>query len=192
MLDSPLNLVIIGASTGGTRIIPTIFSVLSELNACILLVQHMPQFINSSFVQTLNLYSEMPVKVVEDGDPLQNGMVYVAPGELHCSILQNRTFHLWKGEKINFVCPSIDVTMLSLQTPKNGESIVGIILTGMGRDGAAGITHTKQIGGTTIAQDEKSCAIYGMPAQAVRTGCIDHVMTPAEIAAFLNEAFSVG
>jgi two-component system chemotaxis response regulator CheB len=187
---APLNLIIIGASTGGTRILPVILQRLKPLKACILIVQHMPEFINISFVKTLGIHCCMPVRLANNGDLLQNGNVLVAPGGIHCSVTQNKTIRLWNGEKVNFVCPSIDVTMQSMQAPVSGETLTGIILTGMGRDGAAGIIHMKKLGGRTIAQDRASSAIYGMPDEAARTGCVDLILNPAEISLQLNRLFA--
>lgn len=188
--NSPLNLVIIGASTGGTRILPIILARLKPLKACLLIVQHMPEFINGSFVKTLGTYCCMPVRLARNGDALQNGSVIVAPGGIHCSVVQNKSIRLWAGERVNFVCPSVDVTMKSVLPPGPGETLTGIILTGMGRDGAAGTIHVKQLGGRTIAQDHASSAIFGMPDEAARTGCVDQILNPAEISVLLNRLFS--
>jgi two-component system chemotaxis response regulator CheB len=186
----PLHIIVVGASTGGTRILPIILGRLKPLRACILIVQHMPEFINASFVKTLKMYCPMPVCLASNGTLLQNGVVLVAPGGIHCSLVQNKSIRLWQGERVNFVCPSIDVTMKSLQPPEPGGSITGIILTGMGRDGAAGIIHIKQLGGLTLAQDHASSAIFGMPDEAARTGCVDQVLNPAEISILLNRLFA--
>jgi len=91
-----------------------------------------------------------------------------------------KKIHLVNSEKVNYVRPSVDVTMNSMQK-KPAQQIIGVILTGMGKDGAQGISHIKQIGGITIAEDEKSSIIYGMPKEAFETGNIDFVLTPEEI-----------
>lgn len=190
-MASPLNLVIIGASTGGTRILPVILRRLKQLRACVIIVQHMPEFINASFANSLAMNCVMPVRLARDSDRLQNGTVLIVPGAWHCSLSRNNTaVHLWQGEKVNFVCPSIDVTMLSILPLRPHGMLMGIILTGMGRDGANGIVHVKKLGGMTIAQEKNSCAVYGMPNEAVKTGCVDLVLPPNEIGDLINRTFA--
>ena len=122
----------------------------------------------------------MEVKIAEHGETLRDGVVYIAPSELHLQLKRNKRIHLFSGEKVNFVCPAIDVTMNSL-IPLENNHLIGVILTGMGHDGAQGLVHVKDIGGVTIAQDEQSCIIYGMPKAAYETGCVDLVLTPEQI-----------
>jgi len=118
-------------------------------------------------------------------------MVLIVPGAWHCSLSRSNTsVHLWQGEKVNFVCPSVDVTMLSIQPLRPRETLMGIILTGMGRDGANGMVHVKRLGGMTIAQEKTSCAVYGMPDEAVKTGCVDYILPPNEIGDLLNRTFA--
>jgi two-component system chemotaxis response regulator CheB len=106
--------------------------------------------------------------------------VYVAPSEVHLTVVQNRTIRLFSGEKVNFVCPAVDVTMESL-TLELGTSLVGVVISGMGSDGARGTAHIKALGGTTIAQDEQTSSIFGMPKEAIATGCVDLVLDPPAI-----------
>lgn len=175
-----MNIMIIGSSAGGPRILKEIFADLPILNGCIVLVQHMPKFINESLCRTLNQATEMDVQIARDDDSLEVGRVYVAPSEVHLELRNNRTIQLIRSEKVNFVRPSIDVTMMSVQE-ESGKSIVGVILTGMGKDGTEGIRHLKKMGGITIAQDEETSIIYGMPREAAATGIIDYILTPPEI-----------
>jgi two-component system chemotaxis response regulator CheB len=93
------------------------------------------------------------------------------------------------GEKVNYVCPAIDVTMQSLQT-KPGDTFVGVVLTGLGRDGAEGIRHIKSLGGLTLAQDEATSTIFGMPRAAMETGCVDYEGTPGAIQQKLIDLFA--
>lgn len=175
-----MNIMIIGSSAGGPRILKEIFTDLPLLNGCIVIVQHMPKFINESFCRTLNQTTGMDVQIAKEDDVLHAGRVYIAPSEVHLELINNRTIRLIRSEKVNFVRPSIDVTMKSVQR-KSGYSIIGVILTGMGKDGAAGIRHLNEIGGITIAQDEETSIIYGMPREAVATGNIDYILTPPKI-----------
>ena len=174
------NIVIIGSSTGGMRMLQRIICDLPKLDAAVVIVQHMPASINDSVREILDRGSEMNVSVAEDGQRLEHGTIYVAPGDMHLQLLFNRRITLFEGEKVNFVRPSVDVTMKSLVKRPN-DRFVGIILTGMGRDGAEGIAHIKELGGITMAQDEGSSVIYGMPKEAFETGCVDWVLTPEGI-----------
>jgi len=179
------NLIVIGASTGGTRVITHLLSLLPPLPACIVIVQHMPSFINMSFARTLSRNAHMEVRLAADQDRLREGVVLLAPSEAHSVFVNNTSIRLVAGPKVNYVCPSIDVAMQSLRPPLEGYRLVGVLLTGMGRDGAAGLAHIKRLGCMTIAQDQASSAIYGMPAEAAKLGCVDHQASPAGIARLL-------
>jgi len=173
-------IVVIGASAGGPRVLKQIFTDLPMLNCSIIVVQHMPNFINESIAQSLNSVTEMEVRLFHQDEVLKDRVVYVVPSEYHAKVIQNRQIQLRQGERVNYVCPAVDVTMLSLhQEP--GVRHLGILLTGMGRDGAEGMRHIKHIGGQTIAQNEKTCAIFGMPKEAIETGCVDWVLPPDQI-----------
>lgn len=185
----PGTLIVIGASTGGPKVLGDMLALLPPLRACVVIVQHMPAFINASFVRTLARQACMDVRLAQDGDSLDEGVVLVAPSDFHLLFGRNRSAHIASGPQVNYVCPSIDVTMQSLQPPTPGQRIIGVLLTGMGRDGAAGLAHIKRLGGLTVAQDEASCAVWGMPAQAVKLGCVDYELPPESIVALLtNEA----
>ena len=177
---NPKNIVIIGSSAGGPRILKSIFQDLPLLDSVIIIIQHMPKFVNESLCQGLDNLTDMSVVIAQDGEELQSGTVYIAPSEVHLELEENMKVKLSKGDKINYVCPSVDVTMRSLE--KQSDSvIIGVVLTGMGRDGANGITHIKRINGVTIAQDEKSSIIFGMPKEAIQTGQVDWVLDPYQI-----------
>jgi two-component system chemotaxis response regulator CheB len=184
------NLIMIGSSTGGVRVLETVFSGLPRLNAAIVLVHHMPEFINRSVADHLQSLSDMDVKVADHRDELVPGRVYLAPSEVHLQVIANRFTELFPGEKVNFVCPSVDVAMNSL-VKRSGDRVIGVVLTGMGVDGAAGISHIKEIGGITIAQDERTSAIYGMPKAAYETGSVDFVLSPEGVRAKLIELVGV-
>ena len=169
------TVILIGASTGGPRALQTVLRGMPPLDASIVLVQHMPEYISGPFRNTLAGLTEMQVVIATDRMGLEPGTVYIAPGGIHLTLEGNTQLRLVQGPKVCFVRPSIDVAMQSLQQ-KPGSRIIGVILTGMGQDGAEGITHIKKAGGITIAQDEKSSTIYGMPRAAVHTGSVDHVL----------------
>ena len=140
----------------------------------------MPLFINRSVRDTIQRGTTMTVKIAEDGDMIRDGVIYIAPSEVHLELKNNRMIYLMNGEKVNFVCPAIDVAMNSF-TPFRNDRIIGVILTGMGHDGAQGLLHIKNIGGLTIAQDEDSSIVYGMPKAAYETGCVDLILSPEKI-----------
>ena len=174
------NLVVIGSSTGGPRILKRLFRDMPKINSPIILVQHMPIFMNDSLKKSIERITDMNVKIAEDKEILENGTIYIAPSEVHLKIVNNMQVRLEKSEKVNYVCPSIDVTMESLKKDGN-RNIFGVILTGMGKDGAKGLSYIKKIGGKTFAQDKDSCVIYGMPRAAYETGSVDFVLSPEEI-----------
>lgn len=181
------NLVIIGASTGGCAVLNKLFKLMPHLQASFLVVQHMPKYINKSFVKTLGNNTPMPVKVADEGDILKPGLVLVAPSDQHCTVVHNTTIHLYEGPKVNYVCPAIDITMQSIKKNFLHGITIGVILTGMGKDGAAGIVHMKEIGAITIAQEKSSCAVPSMPNKAIEAGCVDYIMSPEEISRYITE-----
>lgn len=174
------KIIVIGASTGGPKVLQSFFGGMPRLNASIVLIQHMPKFINLSVARSLDGNTDMDVGIAEDGVRLEPGTVYVAPSEVHLQILNNERVELVAGPKVCFVCPSVNVTMKSLKK-KFGYQIIAVIMTGMGKDGAEGISHVKQIGGVTIAQDKATSTIYGMPEAAFKTGDVDIVANPEAI-----------
>lgn len=182
------NLILIGSSTGGLKVLELLFPRLPILNAAVVIVQHITPLVDKSFASSLQRVSVMPVALAQEGDRLQAGKVYLAPGAVHLTLVNNQTIHCAAGEKVNSVCPSIDVAMKTIKkgvTPK----LAGVILTGMGRDGADGIAHLKECGAVTIAQDQKTSVIYGMPKAAAETGKIDFVLPTERIADKLKELF---
>jgi two-component system chemotaxis response regulator CheB len=169
------RLVVIGASTGGPKALLEIMSRLpSGLPACLLLVQHMPEGFTTSFAKRLDSKSSFQVREAEDGMTLQEGVAYVAPGDYHL-LVNGSALNIVKGLKLHGVRPAIDFTMESAAL-KYGENTVGVLLTGMGIDGAAGMKAIKEQGGTTIAQDEKTSLVFGMPHAAIRLGCVDEIL----------------
>lgn len=168
------KIISITASTGGP---PAITEVLSSLPANvppILIVQHMPKGITKFFAQRLNEVCNFTVKEAEDGDRIQCGLALVAPGGFHMVVTKEKKVALNTDPPVNYVRPSGDVTMAS-SAEVYGNKNVGVIMTGMGADGAKGIKAIKEKGGFTIAQDEKTSVVFGMPKIAFQTGCVDRV-----------------
>lgn len=180
------NLVIIGVSTGGPFTLKELFGELPPLNAAFLVVLHITPQMDYRIAQGLAAAASMPAALAQDGEYLKPRHIYVAPGGTHLKLDGNHRVVLCDGPRVNFVQPSVDVTMLSLSRQLSGK-LIGVILTGMGKDGAEGIRHMKKLGGVTLAQDQKSSTIYGMPKAAVQTGAVDFVLPPKKIAAKLVE-----
>lgn len=182
------NLIVIGSSTGGLKVLEELVPRLPVLRAAVVIVQHITPLVDKSFVASLARVSSMPVSLAQEGQSIQPGQIYLAPGGVHTTFVRNSVIRLDSGEKVNSVRPSVDVAMKSLISPL-GMKLAGVILTGMGCDGAAGISHIKQLGGITIAQDQYSSVIYGMPRAAAETGRIDFILPTGKIADKMTELF---
>lgn len=183
------NIVIIGVSTGGPIALRRLFTNLPPLDAAIVTVLHIPPGMDYKIAKGLNAVASMPVTLAEDGEYIRSGQIYLAPGGFHLQLEGNSRIVVKDGPRVNFVQPSADVAMKSLLKPIKNRKIVGIVLTGMGKDGAGGICHIKSIGGITIAQDKESSAIYGMPKAAFDTGMVDFVLSPEKINQKLSSLF---
>ena len=181
------NIVMIGVSTGGPIALKRLFAGLPPLDAAFVIVLHIPPGMDYKIARGLDGVASMPVALAEDGEYLHSGRIYLAPGGFHLKLEGNSRIILEEGARVNFVQPSADVAMKSLLKPLKQRQIVGIILTGMGRDGADGIRHIKELGGITFAQDRESSAIYGMPKAAVETGAVDFVLPPLNMGKKLIE-----
>ena len=174
------RIVVIGASTGGTTVLTRIVNALPKrMSATVILVQHMPALYTLEFARRLSQSSSCPVEEAKDGSLVAPGGVFVAPGGLHLSVYGN-TFQVRKGEPVNGYRPSADVTMRSVSR-RFCPDVCGVLLTGIGRDGARGIEDVKDSGGFTIAQDEATSTVFGMPKAAIATGKVDFVLSDAEI-----------
>jgi len=170
---------VIGSSTGGPTVVERILSELpAEADLRILVVQHMPTDFTGRFATRLNKRSQYTVREAADGDRIGGGEALVAAGGRHLVVSNYRSGRLrvalTEDDPVNSVRPSVDVTMESAAEVIE-DPLVGVILTGMGTDGAAGIQAIKATGGATLAQDEASSAVYGMPKRAVETGAVDAV-----------------
>jgi len=182
-----VNIVAIGISTGGPRTLRAVLDGLEALDACLLVVQHMPKFVNAPYQESMQSICEMDLRIAEQDDKLAHGTVFVAPSEVHMTLRDNRSIHLFGDDKVQSVCPSVDVLLTSIQA--SDDRVIGIVMTGMGEDGVLGLRHIKNIGGHTIAQDPTSCIIDGMPEAAIATGCVDDVLTYMGIRQMLAESF---
>jgi len=169
------RLVAIGASTGGTEAIYSIIKTLPRDFPGIVIVQHMPPVFTRMYAERLNNSCLMEVKEAKDGDRITEGRVLIAPGDFHMRVKKSGTFwtvECFKGQKVNGHCPSVDILFESIAS-EAGRNSVGIILTGMGFDGAKGLLSMRRKGARTIGQDEQSSVVYGMPKVAYDLGAVE-------------------
>lgn len=171
---SSKEIIAIGASTGGTEAILSILKNMPSNIPGVVVVQHIPPFFSKLFAERLNKLTNLEVKEAESGDYVEQGKVLIAPGNKHMRIkrISNKfKVDCFEGEKVNGHCPSIDVLFESV-AKEAGNNAVGIILTGMGQDGAKGLLAMRRRGAYTIGQDESSSVIYGMPKVAFEIGAV--------------------
>ena len=183
----------IGASTGGTEAIYEVIQALPRDMPGIVVVQHMPPVFTAMYAQRLNNSCRMEVKEAQSGDMIVPGRVLIAPGgDYHMRVNRKGNSYIVeciKGEKVNGHCPSVDVLFNSV-AEKVGKNAVGVILTGMGYDGAKGLLNMKKAGAITIGQDEQSCVVYGMPKVAYDIGAVDKQVTLKNIPQVLYSIIS--
>jgi two-component system chemotaxis response regulator CheB len=186
-INSTEKVIVLGASTGGTEAIRTFLKKLPNKMPGIAIVQHMPEGFTRSFANSLNNICNLDVKEAENGDKLYQGRVLIAPGNHHMllkRIGKEYFVEVKEGPLVNRHRPSVDVLFRSAARYA-GNNATGILLTGMGNDGARGLLELKEMGAKTIAQDEKTSVVYGMPKEAAKLGAADHVLGLPEIAPFL-------
>lgn len=176
------TIVVIGSSTGGPRALEELFMQLpAHLNAGILVVQHMPKNFTRSLAARLDSLSPITVKEASDGDYIKDGQALVAPGDYHLIVDDQKRVRLNQEPPVKYLRPAIDVTMLSLPNAFKTR-VIGVILTGMGSDGAEGMAAIKQNGGYTITQDQATSTIYSMPRAVNEQGNADYVLPIGQIA----------
>lgn len=187
------GLILIGASTGGTEAIREILKELPEHCPPILIVQHIPPVFSKAFADRLNQTCRLHVKEAADGDSVRPGEVLIAPGDFHMILRRNVTgliVQVKTGQRICYQRPSVDVLFQSA-AELAGKKTVAALLTGMGNDGAAGLLKLRQAGVRTIAQDEASCVVYGMPREAARLEAAEQILPLRRIAAAICAAVEI-
>ena len=183
------SLIAIGASTGGPETLREILPMLSSQTPGIVIVQHMPEFFTGSFARHLDQLCAIEVREAKSGDEVVSGRALVAPGNHHMSVHEfgGRFFvDIADGPLVSRHRPSVDVLLHSVARCAGGNSI-GVILTGMGNDGAEGLLEMKNAGAYTVAQDEASCAVFGMPREAIRGGAACEVGHTSRIAEIIRD-----
>lgn len=175
------SVITIASSTGGPNVIQSILSAFpADIRAGILVVQHMPKGFTKKFAERLDDNCEINVKEAQDGDLITEGTALVAPGDLHMEVDSQLKIKLIDGPKRFGVRPAANVTMIS-SAEYFGANTIGVILTGMGHDGAFGMKTIKRRGGKTIAQDEKSSVVFGMARAACELNAVDKLLPPDKI-----------
>ena len=178
------NLIIIGASVGGVKTINLLLkSIPKNIPFSIIIVQHLNENFIKKFVNVLDKECSVNIKIAENGEPIQNGVVYISPGEKHTGItVKAGKPHIktYVGDPVNFCMPSIDVLFISAAKVYKKRAL-GVLLTGMGVDGVKGLGVIQKFGGKTIVESQETCAVYGMPKNAIKEGNVDKILPNYEI-----------
>ncbi len=176
-------MIAIGASTGGTEAIHDVLIQLPAQGPGILLTQHIPRHFSAAFAQRLNRVCALEVREAIQGDKLRPGLALLAPGDYHMMLRRvagKYEVELTQGPKVCYQRPAVDVMFASVAGVAKDKAL-GILLTGMGSDGAQGLLKMKQAGARTLVQDEASCVVYGMPREAVKLGAADQILPLSQI-----------
>jgi len=193
LLKTTHKVVAIGASTGGTQAVEALMREMPADGPGTVIVQHMPEAFTRAFAERLNKICAMEVREARDLADVMPGLALIAPGDKHMVLTKNGARYqvrIKDGPRVHFQRPSVDVLFQSVAV-NSGQNAIGVILTGMGADGAKGMLAMHQQGAHTIAQDEKSCVIFGMPKEAIEMGGGAEVLPLSKItAAILNRVSS--
>ena len=172
------KVIAIGASTGGTKAIETVLKAMPRTGPGTVIVQHMPEKFTATFAERLNEVCEIEVREAKNNDYVTSGTVLIAPGNHHMLLYRSGGNYMVKikdGPRVHYQRPSVDVLFQSVATHA-GKNAVGVLLTGMGADGAKGLLQMRQNGAYTIAQDEKTCIVFGMPKEAIKMDAVDKIV----------------
>jgi len=193
LFKSNINIIAIGASTGGTEALEKVLKNLPREIPGIIVVQHMPPVFTKMYAERLNNSCIIEVKEAESGDKVLPGRALIAPGGKHMKVIRDGNYYAvqcFEEEKVNGHCPSVDVLFYSVSEVCNNKAM-GVILTGMGHDGASGLLNMRKKGARTLGQDEESCIVYGMPKVAYEIGAVEKQVSlndmPREILNILKE-----
>ena len=179
-----LDLIAIGSSTGGTEAIRYLSTLMKKNLPPIVIVQHMPEVFTKTFAESLNVHSNIFFKEAENGDLLKRGIAYIAPGGKQMKLIQDPVgirIEVNDDPEVNLFKPSVDYLFFSLDKFVKLKKMKVMILTGMGSDGAKGIKYLHGLGVSTVAQDENSSVVFGMPNAAIKLNAIDDVLSLVEI-----------
>jgi two-component system chemotaxis response regulator CheB len=187
MLKTTEMVIAVGASTGGTEALREFLMALPPDSPGIVIVQHMPEHFTRSFAERLNELCQISVKEAANNDTIIRGRALIAPGNHHMILKRSGARYyveINNGPLVNRHRPSVDILFRSAAMYAGGNTL-GIIMTGMGDDGARGLLELRESGATTVAQDEKSCVVFGMPKEAIKLGAAQHILPLNQIAQFV-------
>ena len=183
------DLIVMGASTGGTEALKAILTQLPEDLPPIAIVQHIPAYFSKAFADRLNQLSRLEVREAVNGDRLRPGLALIAPGGHHIVLRWNGagyTVELNDGPQVHHQRPAVDVLFDSAVKCGAGPHSLAVLLTGMGADGAAGMLRLREAGATTFAQDEESCVVFGMPREAIKLGAAQQILSLDQMASRID------
>jgi two-component system chemotaxis response regulator CheB len=186
------RVIAIGASTGGTEAIAAVLSAMPEASPPIVVAQHIPEMFSRSFSERVDRMSPLTVREATHGEPVLPGHAYVAPGNYHLTLARSASGYtcvLDQTDRVNRHRPSVDVLFESVARTVRGKA-VGVMLTGMGSDGARGLKAMREAGAHTLAQDKATSVVWGMPGSAVEMGAVEKIVAldriAAEIVSYVN------
>lgn len=188
---NPIQIIAMGASTGGTEALLAVLEKLPDNLPPIVITQHMPPVFTNMYAERLDRLCKMEVREAKDQDKLYPGLCLIAPGGLQMQVIKDREglrVSCAEGEKVSGHCPSIDYLFSSVAR-ECASHAVGVLLTGMGRDGANGLLAMHEKGAYTLGQDEESSVVYGMPMEAYKLGAVDKQGNLEQIAKYLLDCF---
>lgn len=189
-----IAVIAVGSSTGGTTVVEYLLKNMTVDMPGVLIVQHMPRHFTELFAKRLNSVCAIEVKEAEDGDAVMKGRALIAPGGMHMKLIgtgSNLSVQVCDTLPVNRHKPSVDVLFRSIANSTTSNRSIGIILTGMGEDGAAGLLDMRRNGAVAIGQDQASCAVYGMPRAAMELGAVEQQMTYTAMPAFIQQILGV-
>ncbi len=193
MIKTTEIVVAVGASTGGTEAIRVFLEALPIDAPGVVIVQHMPELFTKSYANRLNELCKITVKEAENMDTVLRGRALIAPGNYHCLLKRSGAKYyvvVKEGPLVNRHRPSVDVLFRST-AQYAGKNAIGVIMTGMGDDGAKGLLEMKQGGAKTVAQDEKSCIVFGMPKEAIKLDAVDKVLPLEHISNYVLKSYRI-
>jgi two-component system, chemotaxis family, protein-glutamate methylesterase/glutaminase len=184
------KVVAIGASTGGTQALQQVLTAMPANAPGILVVQHMPEHFTRAFAERLNNLCAVEVKEAADGDSVIPGRALIAPGNFHMLMHRSGAYlsvRVKNGPQVHHQRPAVDVLFQSV-AQHAGRNAIGVLLTGMGADGARGLLQMREAGAHTIAEDESTCVVYGMPKEAIEMGAAEEIVPLPQVAARVSDA----
>ncbi len=188
--ENKIQLIAIGASTGGPQVLQKILSSLpGDLDVPVLIVQHIAMGFIKGFVQWLSMTSGIKLKIAEEGEKAKPGVGYIAPDNYHMGVTRDLTIRLNDGPPVSGLKPSVNFLFHTV-AENIGNNAIGVLLTGMGKDGAEELKAMKELGAITVVQNEETSVVFGMPAEALKIGAADQALSPEKIVEIIVQSCS--